>query len=317
MTATSVALDDACTRIFLEQGPYGISGDCAVALAHLQDFLISTLPLSLFEQLAEERNVTKSNTPSWSWYGDQRIKLSLFMHPSLTHFGVDSKGNELMQPIANEDNGLDEWFWRAHLGRMNNLVELGLNLIATDGILMTVGASCPRLRVINVVSRIRQSVVLSVSGSLGGHHGVMLKYCVSDIGLHALLQCQDLRKVIMNKVTNLGSPSASPSITLAGVRSLVDGLPKLEHIHFGSVGKVLAAEEFGTDRFLRGNRQPLALTYFSESDPRYVDVRQLEVACPRLTELSLAVPMHYVNGVGFISKDVDLSNLVRKNLSSY
>jgi len=311
LKAVSTALDRACARILLESGPYG-SFDCTTAIFDLQCALINKLPWSLFEELAKERNSVKISPSTWAWCGDQRVKLSLFMHPSLRSFAVDFKGNELVQPVFPELHGLDEWFWRNHLSQMQSLVELNLNLVATDEILATVGESCPNLKMINVVSRIRQSVVRNIHGS-HGHQGVLLRYCVSDTGLTSLLKCQQLCKVVMNKITHLSS--TTPSITLDGVRTLLDGLPKLQQMRFGSVGKVLASPQFRADIFRDGSREPLALTHYSETDPLYMDVQQLELACPHIYDISLAVPMCYVTGQGFLGKDVKTSNNVRTTLS--
>ena len=50
------------------------------------------------------------------WSKDPRIKLGLFLHPSIRKFGVDGKGNELMlmqqqDEFGSSFGGLDELFW--------------------------------------------------------------------------------------------------------------------------------------------------------------------------------------------------------------
>jgi hypothetical protein len=45
----------ACTTIFLEYGSYG-NEDCLEAIEQLQRQLLTSLPLSVFEQLSEDRN---------------------------------------------------------------------------------------------------------------------------------------------------------------------------------------------------------------------------------------------------------------------
>ena len=121
-----------------------------------------SLPITIFEHLAEDRNesnrsrslLTSSSGISYFgsshhsqcllWSKDPRIKLSIFLHPHITRFNVDGKGNELMLMQQNDSEGLaggmggglDEFFWCAHLRRLVNLTHLNLNLITTDEILL-------------------------------------------------------------------------------------------------------------------------------------------------------------------------------------
>jgi hypothetical protein len=55
-------------------------------------------------------------------------------------------------------------------------------------------------------------------------------------------------------------------ITLQGVRNLVKGLPALEFIGFGSMGKILNSSEF------EDLSEPLKLVHFNELDPEVVNV---------------------------------------------
>ena len=123
---------------------------------------IFSVPITIFENLAEHRNddrnrprTSRSNNSHslfgsnhhnncWLWSKDPRIKLSIFLHPYITRFNVDGKGNELMLMQQNESEGmaggmsggLDEFFWCAHIRRLVNLTHLNLNLITTDEILL-------------------------------------------------------------------------------------------------------------------------------------------------------------------------------------
>ena len=94
---------------------------CILILISFQNFLIEQLPRSIFELLAEDRNNDFCSQLLWS--KDPRIKLSVFLHPIITKFNVDAKGNELMQ---SQDDGLDEFFWVNHLAKLTNLVHLNL-----------------------------------------------------------------------------------------------------------------------------------------------------------------------------------------------
>ena len=81
--------------------------------------------------------------------------------------------------------------------------------------------------------------------------GITLKFCVSDIGLEALLKCQRLRKITMNKTINHSAMPTNRGITLKGVRKLVKGLPNLEVISFGSMGKILNHNDFEEEEQVR------------------------------------------------------------------
>ena len=62
----------------------------------------------------------------------------------------------------------------------------------------------------------------------------------------------------MNK--NIQHTNANDGISLDGVRALVNGLPWLEYISFGSIGRVLDCSAAVEDS------APLKLTYFSEQE---------------------------------------------------
>ena len=125
--------------------------------------LFFSLPITIFEHLAEDRNESNRSRSSFTsnsngnalfgsshhnhcllWSKDPRIKLGIYLHPHITRFNVDGKGNELMLMQQNENEGmaggmgggLDEFFWCAHLRRLVNLTHLNLNLITTDEILL-------------------------------------------------------------------------------------------------------------------------------------------------------------------------------------
>ena len=70
-----------------------------------------------------------------------------------------------------------------------------------------------------------------------------------------------------------------------GVRSLIKGLPRLEYINFGSIGKVLDHPTFNN------SSSTLKLTHFCELDPNYVKIERLQVLCPNIQHLSLSVPL--------------------------
>lgn len=320
LSSASLIVDQGCTNIFLEHGSYG-NQDCLDAINDLQNYLISMLPLTVFEHLAEDRNSrTRNHNPLFLWSKDPRIKLGLFLHPNIRKFNVDGKGNELMLMQQHDDfgnsnsgvngGGLDDFFWCAHIRRLVNLIDLNLNLITTDEILLLIGNYCRKLEVVNIVSRIKQDYIQqevpsdpAVAAQAGQPQqppsifpGITLKFCVSDLGLEALLKCQLLRKITMNKITNHTAMPTNRGITLEGVRRLVKGLPNLEIISFGSMGKIMSS---GFDQVTR----PLKLIHFNELDPGYVQVESLARLCPHIAHLNLSVPIT-INSSGNIDANV-------------
>lgn len=272
ISSLSGHIDQACANIFLEHGVFGKSVECSRAIKRLQHHLVMQLPLTVFEHLVRERNRSRIRT-QYCWSDDQRIKLGVFLHPNIAHFEVDNKGNELMQ---HQDDGLDEMFWCNQIHKLVNLTHLSLNLITTDEILICVGNSCPKLEVINIVSRIRQDI------STDHTPGITLKFCVSDIGLRSLQNCRNLKRITMNKIVN--HHHANQGISLVGVRDLMRALPKLEFISFGALGKILCSDHWNED-------QTLKLTTFCEVDPMYVNVERLVKICPHIQHISLSVPL--------------------------
>lgn len=113
--------------------------------------------------------------------------------------------------------------------------------------------------------------------------GVTLMFCVSDIGLKSLLKCQKLRKITMNRV--ITHNPAKHNISLEGVKALLLGLPKLEYIYFGSLGKLLQ------DRDLLDHKSQLNLTYYCEMDPNFVDIHSLEQRCPNIQHIYISDPI--------------------------
>lgn len=306
LSASSSLVDQACTNIFLEHGSYG-NQECTDAIGELQKYLVQSLPQTIFEHLSEDRNArTRHQNSLVLWSKDPRIKLGLFLHPSIRKFNVDGKGNELMLMQQQDEfgtssiGGLDELFWCAHIRRLVNLIHLNLNLITTDEILLLIGNYCHKLEVVNIVSRIKQDNIPQEPNQDGQpppmFPGITLKFCVSDIGLAALLKCQLLHKITMNKITNQSLMPSNRGITLEGVRNLVKGLPKLEYISFGSMGKILHT---GFDSKV----EELKLNYYSELDPTFVNISLLQSLCPHIAHLSLSVPIT-INSNGNVDANV-------------
>ena len=123
------------------------------------------------------------------------------------------------------------------------------------------------------------------------------------MGLEALLKCPRLRKISMNKNFNHSANHyAYGGITLQGVRKLVTGLPNLEFISFGSMGKILNNSEFEN---LMENKPPLKLIHFNELDPEFVQVERLQRLCPNLAHINLSVPIS-INPSGLIDANASV-----------
>ena len=139
----------------------------------IQSYLTSSLPTAVYERLSEERNAGSKN--EFLWNRDQRIKLGVYMHESITRFCVDAKGNEVVTLGGSDvgggsgfdlgsgngnggshDGGIDEFFWCAQIRNLSNLVHLDLHLVTTDAILAVIGDVCRSLQTVNVESRIVQ-----------------------------------------------------------------------------------------------------------------------------------------------------------------
>ena len=65
---------------------------------------MSVLFQSTFEHLVEERN-SKCRGGFLLWSKDPRIKLGVFLHPCITKFSVDCKGNEMMLMPPDDPGG--------------------------------------------------------------------------------------------------------------------------------------------------------------------------------------------------------------------
>ena len=98
------------------------------------------------------------------------------IYPIFTfRFSVDSKGNEVVtvgsadtdsaagSHGSSHDGGIDEFFWCAQVRNLSNLVSLNLNLVTTDEMLLLLGDACPKLEIVNIVSRITQVKLFQVS----------------------------------------------------------------------------------------------------------------------------------------------------------
>ena len=84
LASASNLVDQACTNIFLEHGSYA-NQDCLDAVSKLQKHLISFMPLTLFEQLPEDRNSrNRNNNPLF--FSQSQCPLHSTMHITCTIF---------------------------------------------------------------------------------------------------------------------------------------------------------------------------------------------------------------------------------------
>ncbi|XP_040578992.1 uncharacterized protein [Lepeophtheirus salmonis] len=307
-------VDKTARRLFLEHGSFE---DCRESIQVFQSFLCDILPTTVFEDLCDIRNFVNSYEDEsfrsyciTSWLRDPRIKLSIYLYPGLSRFTVDPDGNELPQNLI---DGMDEIFWCRHLSRLNNLTSLRLNMITTDEILSVVGRHCPKLKHVNIVSKIRESTIRTTHSNVSTF---CLMLCVSDVGLYELAKCKDLQSIIMNKiipslVDNTNVVGSVSGISINGVRHLVKSLPKLEHLNFGSMGRVIDAG-FDPDK-----NWPLKIKYFCEMNPEYVNIPMLEKSIPYVEHVSLTAPfsVELVGDTGRELGEIARSNAIFESLA--
>ena len=110
------------------------------------------------------------------------------------------------------------------------------------------------------------------------------------------------------------------------------GLPDLEFISFGSMGKVLSEDSFDGDKFkgvakkrrmTSATATKLKLTHFNEMDPTFMNIRHLELICPFTRHISLSMPISVYNAIddneNVIAVDILRGNATRVllNLSKF
>ncbi|BES88584.1 Hypothetical protein NTJ_01390 [Nesidiocoris tenuis] len=168
-------------------------------------------------------------------------------------------------------------FYERKISMMSNIVELNLRLVATDEILKVVGESCSKLEVINIISR--------MGAPCNKMNALRLECMLSDSGLKYLHSCTRLRRIIMRKVT--GSRCGGKRVTDAGIRQLLEALPRLQYIKYNNMGYVVSQFDFNT-RF-PDERLHLDLLHLHDNRSSVDHIKKIAALCPKLKTLCLDV----------------------------
>lgn len=229
--------------------------DCESQAFELKYYLVSMLPVRLFDVLCSERTCCQ-------YRGDPRVQLHVLTHPNMTVFRK-----------CDLDNGIPQRFWIETLSNFNRLVILDLKFICTDEILQVIGHRCPLLEEINIVSRV------DICKSL--FNASVLIRNVSDAGLCSIAHLKNLRVLAMDPPRNERANRVGRCVSQAGIIMLVSKLPYLEELKIEScdIGSTLIGTvvEIG----------PLSLRkincHFASAD----GIKKLIKICPFLRELSV------------------------------
>lgn len=259
-----------CVQIESKWGDYN-EPMAKAQIQYLQNHLLETIPLALFNKLHERRSQSLEYE-----LRDHRILLGVFLHKNLRSLSTLSVS--LRALIASDD------FWLEVLPTLKNIVELNLKLTCTDEILHVVGENCPKLESINCISKM--STVNRNFPSNLNFNALKVELFVSDEGLKSLTKCKKLKKVTMNRKIN--SQCAGKKPTIDGIRNLVKTLPELEYLTFDDLGSVISTgmEDCG----------PLSLLQLSDTHPTSDHIKEMARLCPNLKELLLIRPINMDNG---------------------
>lgn len=271
---------ESCQNIQMTYGKYS-ELKCQEAVQEIQDYLLACLPYHLLETMCSKIHLifTEFNFPV-----DSIIISSVFLHKNCQKFYPQF---ELVS---------DNAFWRSKICMLEKIVVLNLKMVCTDDVLEVVGANCKSLEYINIVSRV-------VSDSTNYFNALKLKFFVSDKGLKFLIECKNLKKIVMTKVVR--SQCAGSKITHSGISLLLKSLPKLEVISYSDMGSVID-EIYNVDS--------LSLTSISDCHPVPQRILKISSLCPYLTELFLHLPINLNDSTPENLGDDILIQLSKSNL---
>ncbi len=142
--AVTQLVDKGLHSTLMNHGSFG-STKCTSDIEAIQKQLVTFLPLSVIEELAEERILNRNY---WGPKGMFELNVYAILHPSITRLHGKTERHTYVGwwKKAEYTN-----FWLSQLGKMNNLVSLSLNC-STDEILIVVGQSCPNLEKFTMVT---------------------------------------------------------------------------------------------------------------------------------------------------------------------
>ncbi|RVE44173.1 hypothetical protein evm_011167 [Chilo suppressalis] len=200
-------INSAC-YVIEKSCPENMFHDCERQAFELKYYLMSMLPVRLFDILCSERTCCQ-------YRGDPRVQLHVLTHPNMTVFRK-----------CDLDNSIPQRFWVETLSNFSRLIVLDLKFICTDEILQVIGMNCPLLEEINIVSRV------NICKSL--FNASVLIRNVSDNGLCSIANLKHLRVLAMDPPRNERANRVGRCVSQAGIIMLVNELPYLEELKIES-----------------------------------------------------------------------------------
>ncbi|CAH0758518.1 unnamed protein product [Diatraea saccharalis] len=247
-------INSAC-YVIEKSCPENMFHDCERQAFELKYYLMSMLPVRLFDILCSDRTCCQ-------YRGDPRVQLHVLTHPNMTVFRK-----------CDLDNSIPQRFWIETLSNFSRLVVLDLKFICTDEILQVIGLNCPLLEEINIVSRV------DISKSL--FNASVLIRNVSDNGLCSIASLKHLRILAMDPPRNERVNRVGRCVSQAGIIMLVSELPYLEELKIEScdIGSTLISTVMDIG--------PLSLRKINCHFASAEGIRKLIKICPFLRELSV------------------------------
>ncbi|CAH2986360.1 unnamed protein product [Chilo suppressalis] len=247
-------INSAC-YVIEKSCPENMFHDCERQAFELKYYLMSMLPVRLFDILCSERTCCQ-------YRGDPRVQLHVLTHPNMTVFRK-----------CDLDNSIPQRFWVETLSNFSRLIVLDLKFICTDEILQVIGMNCPLLEEINIVSRV------NICKSL--FNASVLIRNVSDNGLCSIANLKHLRVLAMDPPRNERANRVGRCVSQAGIIMLVNELPYLEELKIEScdIGSTLISTVMDIG--------PLSLRKINCHFASAEGIKKLIKICPFLRELSV------------------------------
>ncbi|KAI5631344.1 hypothetical protein NE865_15944 [Phthorimaea operculella] len=252
---SSISLINSACYVIEKSYPENKFIECEAEVLKLKCHLMTMLPARLFDVLCSERTCCQ-------YRGNPRIQLQMLTHPNMTVFRK-----------CDLDNGIPQSFWINSLPCFNRLIVLDLKFICTDEILQIIGANCPLLEEINIVSRV------DICKSL--FNASVLIRNVSDNGLCSIVNLKHLRILAMDPPRNERANRVGRCVSQAGIIMLISELPYLEELRIEScdIGSTLIGTVV--------NIGPLSLKKINCHFASAEGIKKLIKICPFLRELSV------------------------------
>ncbi|XP_026476073.1 uncharacterized protein LOC113381337 [Ctenocephalides felis] len=242
-------INQTCQNICKKYESYD-DATCAKEVLELNQFLFANLCSIFLDDMLQKRDKCLN-------IKDPRILIATLTNPLTRCFKMETP----------RDAYIPKQFWISLIHSLNNLVSLDMALICNDKLLSVVGNSCPKLEYINATS--------SYKRIQSDFNALLLSRNVSDKGLHCLLSCQQLRKIVIDEPRG----KFTHGITYKGIEELITKLKFLEEINFTDIAAII------NKPYLKGVTLKLKnITQFKISVQK---IKIFEKTCPNLKCLIL------------------------------